>query len=40
MNKSNPVTKQPYSVYTVMLILANIFMLIACIMMFVEYVRY
>ena len=40
MNKSNPVSKQPYSVYTVMLIVSTIFMLMACILMIVEFSRY
>lgn len=40
MSNANPVPKQPYSVYTVMLIGSTIFMLVACIMMGVEYARY
>lgn len=40
MNKANPLPKQPYSVYTVMLIASTIFMLVACIMMAAEYFRY
>ncbi|MGN6134291.1 MAG: hypothetical protein ACTHOU_07290 [Aureliella sp.] len=40
MSNSGPVIKQPYSVYTVMLIAATIFMFIACVMMFVEWMRY
>lgn len=30
-------TKQPISIYTMMIILANIFMLLACIFMLIEY---
>jgi len=30
-------TKQPISIYTMMIILANIFMLLACIFMAIEY---
>jgi hypothetical protein len=30
-------TKQPISIYTMMLILANIFMLLACILLAIEY---
>ena len=40
MNKSSPVSKQPYSVYTVMLIASTIFMFIACAMMAAEWFRY
>jgi hypothetical protein len=40
MNKANPVHKQPYSVYTVMLIASTIFMLAACLMMAAELYRY
>ena len=37
---NNPVSKQPYSVYTVMLIVSTIFMFVACILMIVEAARY
>ena len=40
MSNANPVPKQPYSVYTLMLICSAIFMLVACIMMGVEWSRY
>ncbi|MFN7734304.1 MAG: hypothetical protein ACK5OB_20590 [Pirellula sp.] len=30
-------TKQPISIYTMMIILANIFMLLACVFMAIEY---
>ena len=32
--------KQPYSVYTVMLIASTLFMLVACILMGIEWARY
>lgn len=32
--------KQPYSVYTVMLIASTLFMLIACILMGIEWARF
>jgi hypothetical protein len=38
MNASQPT--QPYSIYTVMLIASTIFMLIACILMGMEWARY
>jgi hypothetical protein len=40
MSNANPVPKQPYSVYTVMMICSTILMLVACIMMAVERYRY
>ncbi len=35
-----PVQKQPMSIYTVMLIASAIFMLLACILMSIEAMRY
>jgi hypothetical protein len=40
MSKSSATPKQPYSVYTVMLITSAILMLFACIFMAVEYSRW
>lgn len=40
MAQQSPAQKQPYSVYTVMLIASTLFMLFACILMGVEFMRW